>query len=187
MDWGTSITLLVTVLVAFSGYLFTYWNNLRLTKRKERLDRIDRQLRELYGPLFALHSTSHAAWKAFRSIYRPDVAGFWDKRNPPNETEAEAWRLWITEVFMPINQRMVQVVQEHADLLEETEMHPCLINLSAHVAGYTFLLKAWDAGDYSRNTSPTLFPGDLGEYVQEHYERLQRTQAEIMGTLYGTA
>jgi hypothetical protein len=186
MNWGTAIPVLATVLVAASGYVVTYLNNLRLSQRKERLERIDRQLRELYGPLFALTITSEAAWKTFRSIYRPG-GPYWDldNHNPPNEREAAAWRLWIAEVFMPINEQMVLLIQEHADLLEEPEMPDPLIQLAAHVAGYRFLLKAWEAADYSRHVSPTVYPKELKEYTQAHYERLQRKQAETIGTIWG--
>jgi hypothetical protein len=184
VDWGTGITVLATAIVAVSGYVITYQNSLLLSQRKERLDRIDRQLRELYGPLLALHLTSNEAVKEFRRSYRPTRAPYWSKGDPPTEMEAEAWRLWITEVAMPINERMVQVIQEHADLLEEPEIPKPFTKLSAHTAGYKFLLKAWEAGDYSRNTPLTPFPQDLAPYVRARYVRLQKTQAEIMGAIY---
>jgi hypothetical protein len=44
------ITAVVTVFVAFIGYLITYLNTIRLAQRTEKLQRINRQLSELYGP-----------------------------------------------------------------------------------------------------------------------------------------
>ncbi|MER6468031.1 hypothetical protein [Streptomyces collinus] len=44
----------VTIGLAFVGYVVTYLNGLRLTQRQERLARVNRQLSDLYGPLFAL-------------------------------------------------------------------------------------------------------------------------------------
>ena len=59
-------SLIATIILAFIGYLVTYLNNLKLSQRTERLERINRQLGELYGPLFALTQSSDRAWKAFR-------------------------------------------------------------------------------------------------------------------------
>jgi len=180
------MTVLATVLVATSGYVATYLNNVRLSQRKERLDRIERQLRELYGPLFALHRTTTAAWKTFRSTYREGIIPYWSAKNPPNDEETTAWRLWITEVFMPINEQMVQLVHDHADLLEETELPDPLLLLSVHVAAQRAVLKAWQTEDYSRHTSGTSYPRDaLEEYTVHHYQRLQRKHAEIIGAIYG--
>ena len=83
---------------------------------------------------------------------------------------------------MPLNEEMVQVVQDHADLLEETEMPECLISLSAHVFAYKPVLKAWEAGDYSRHTSVSKFAiAELLEYTSRHYVGLKAKQAEILG------
>src|SRR5262245_1362761 len=147
MDWKTLATLLVTIVLAFAGYVAAYLNGVKLAQRKEHLDRIERQLRELYGPLFALVSASGEAWRGFRQIYRPRAESYWRSTPGPTEKEAAAWRLWMVEVFMPLNLRMAQLVTEHADLIEESEMPPCLLTLCAHVEGYRAIVSAWKGGD----------------------------------------
>jgi hypothetical protein len=52
---------LVTIAVAVIGYIGTYGNNLRLAQRERRLERINRQLAELYGPLLARIEANHRA------------------------------------------------------------------------------------------------------------------------------
>jgi len=74
MDWKIFATLTVTVVLAFVGYWATYWNNLRISQHKDKLDRVNRQLKELYGPLYALGHASQIAWESFRSTYRPGRA-----------------------------------------------------------------------------------------------------------------
>lgn len=184
MDWTTGITIIASILVATSGYIAKYLNDLRLAQRKERLDRIDKQLRELYGPLFALHHTATAAWFAFREKYRKGITPYWSQDNPPNEEEAAAWRLWHTEVFIPINEKIVLLVQEHADLIEEAQMPQFLLDLSVHVAAFKPISKAWETKDYSKHTSLRTYPRpEMEKYVQHHYERLQKEQAKMMGVL----
>jgi hypothetical protein len=81
VSWQVALSLGIPALVAVAGYLLTYRNNLRLSERKDRLDRVTRQLRDFYGPLFATASASKAAWLVFRSECRPGGA-FWDKPGP---------------------------------------------------------------------------------------------------------
>src|SRR3954469_12524362 len=122
MDLTTALTLLVSVALALTGYALTYRNNVRIDQRKARLDRVNRQLTELYGPLLALSSASAMAWHQFRSVYRPGLGTFWGKTSKPTEEEAAGYRLWMTEVFMPLNLRMQSAVVEKADLLIESEV-----------------------------------------------------------------
>lgn len=60
MEWTQVIAILVAVMLAFVGYFATYLDNLRIARRRDRLDRINRQLKELYGPLLAAISTGDA-------------------------------------------------------------------------------------------------------------------------------
>ena len=175
------VTTAVTIVLAFSGYLLTYFNSLRLTQRNQRLERVSRQLGELYGPLYGLTDAETAVWKVFRGNIRPGQH-FFSEDEPPSEAELEAWRLWMTTVFMPINNRMYELVLSKSDLLIETEMPQCLRDLCAHVAGYHLVVTKWEKGDYSENLSLLAFPGmELLKYVAESYNALKREQAKLLG------
>jgi hypothetical protein len=183
MDTKTAITLFVTVLLAVTGYLATYVNNLRLAQRKERLERVNRQLEKLYGPLFSLVRASTITWDAFRQT-ATRRGPFWDSEHPPTAEEAAEWRLWMTSVFMPLNERMQVTIIEHADLLDEPEMPNCLLSLCAHVAAYQSVLKRWAQGDYSRNWSVINFPREeLLLYTAQTFLRLKAVQAALLGEL----
>jgi hypothetical protein len=180
MDVRTVVTISVTVALALLGYLFTYMNNLRLARRKDRLDRVDRQLRDFYGPLFALEQASTRVWKAFREKNRPDGA-YWGTPAPPSEDEGEVWRLWMKEVFMPLNTEMVKIITDHADLLEESEMPDILLELCAHVYGYKAVMRAWESGDFRKNTSVIDFPSEISQYAASSYRNLKREQSRLLG------
>jgi len=63
----------LTVVVAFVGYLATYLNGLRLAQRQARLTRVNVQLSDFYGPLFALMETNSRTYDIFSERYaRPD-------------------------------------------------------------------------------------------------------------------
>jgi hypothetical protein len=177
------ISLLVTILLAFVGYIVTYVNNTRLQRRKDRLDRVNQQLRELYGPLYAVVRVSDMVWTDFRSRWRPE-GGSWDEQQMTEEEKRE-WRIWISEIFLPLNLRMETAIMEHADLMIEEQIPESLLVLGAHIAGYKAIVKRWELGDFSENVPNTLFPGgELLEYTGQSYQRLMAEQKRLLGLVH---
>jgi hypothetical protein len=126
MNLTTTVTVVVSILLALLGYIVTYRNNLRLDRRKDRLMRVSEQLSDLYGPLFALIRANRRAWEAFRKDVRPGSGeDFWGTDPPPTAEEAAAWRLWIVEVLLPANEEMEKVIVNHSDLLNEQAIPDC--------------------------------------------------------------
>lgn len=182
MDRAATITIVVTVLLAASGYVATYAYNLRLAQRKDRLEHVNRQLSDLYGPLVALTTSGMSAWIGFRQIYRPGITHYWAEDPPPTDAEAAAWRLWMTEVFMPLNERIFDVVTNNAELLVEEQMPQPLLDVCAHVAGYRPVLRSWKDGDTTRHTSTNNFNGrELADYALTRFRALKLEQRELMG------
>jgi hypothetical protein len=182
MDGKTIVTLLVTVALAFVGYLVKYVNDLAIARRKDKLERVNLQLKNLYGPLYATGRASEIAWQAFRSRYRPGKA-FFGTQPAPNDDELAAWRLWMSEVFMPLNLRLEKTIVENGDLIIEEQMPECFLSLCAHVAAYKPVMKNWQSGDYSQLMSVSNYPDDLLKYVESTYSELKHTQAALLGGL----
>jgi hypothetical protein len=191
----TGAAALVGVVVAAIGYLVKYSTDLRLQQRNDRLERINLQLGEFYGPLLALTQSSEESWRAFRRRHRPPGdASYWRSDPPIAEDDVLAWRLWMTTVFMPMNQRMTDLVLGHADLIEEPEMPSCLLALCAHVGGYQAIIEEWgreqETGDISLaredNISVVNFPGrELADYAVAGFSRLKAEQGKLLGARRG--
>jgi hypothetical protein len=187
VDGTEEAVAIIGVCIAVIGYFVKYRTDLRLAQRNDRLERINRQLSEFYGPLLALTRSSGQSWQAFRKRYRPPGSeSFWKCDPPPTKEDAIAWRLWMTTVFMPVHRRMMELVLERADLIEEPEMPPSLLDLCAHVNGYQAILKEWEKGEISTaredNISVVNFPGEkLAEYAATAFGRLKAEQAELLG------
>ena len=82
---------------------------------------------------------------------------------------------------MPLNVRMVEVIVQKADLLDDPDMPACLLELCAHVAAYRALLKRWEEGDYSENVSILPFPqAALAEYTSTRFARLKHEQQDLL-------
>jgi hypothetical protein len=181
MDWKTFATLAVSIFLAFVGYIVKYRYDLKISQRKDKLDRVNLQLKELYGPLLALGHASQIAWKHFRHRYRPNTRAFWNVPNdPPTSEEAAAWRLWMTEVSMPMLVRMEELILGNADLIDDPEMPPSFIALCAHVAGYKLAMKKWESGDYSDNISTINYPHELHDYVEREFVRIKSEQEDLI-------
>jgi hypothetical protein len=185
MGVATLVTLGVTATLALVGYWLTYRNNVRLAQRNARLDRVNRQLSEFYGPLFASSAAAQIAWQGFRSRFPSRKGAFWAGKTPPSPDEAAAWRLWMTEVFMPLNLRMESVVVEKSDLLDESEMPESLLQLCAHVEAYKTVLRQWEAGDFAEHTSVINYPYEVREYAQRSFADLKAEQRRLLGSLGG--
>jgi hypothetical protein len=190
MSWTEAATLIGAVVVAI-GYVYKYQTDLKLLQRNDRLERINRQLSDFYGPLLALTRSSERSWIAFRARYRCGGGSYWRIDPPATEDDAVAWRLWMTTVFVPMHQQMMELVLTHADLIVESEMPLCLLDLCAHVAGYQAVLKQWEAGDISvareDNISVVNFPSqELTEYAAVAFDRLKTEQARLLGLTSGT-
>jgi hypothetical protein len=184
MQTGVMITLIVTVFLAAIGYFVTYTINLRLARRKDRLERISRQLSEFYGPLYALQDATGRAWKEMPSHYKlPDVE--------PNDRQLTVddlagWRLWMTTVFAPLNRRMAEVVISHADLLIEDQLPECLQDLCAHVVCYEAILARWQEKNFRSaerqdHLSVNFFLREtLEPYAIRSFEALKQEQNKLI-------
>ena len=185
MDWKIWIAPSVTIVVALLGFAVKYLNDIKIAQRKDRLDRINQQLKLLYGPLYATDQAGNTAWQAFRTKNRPN-RGYWDPEAPPTEDEKAVWRLWMQEVFMPLNLRLEKTIVENGDLLIEKQMPESLLLLLAHVSAYKAVLKRWDNGDYTEHISLVNYPRqEVRTYVEKSFADLKNEQARLLGLLGG--
>jgi hypothetical protein len=166
------ITTIVTVSLAFIGYVVKYINDLALVKRRDKLDRINKQLGDFYGPLYSLLKSNEQAWKVFRQKNKPS-GSYFDPNNPPTEEELIAWRHYMRTVFMPTNDKIYDIIVTKSDLLNEGEMPKCLLNLISHIIVYKAVIKNWDNGIYSEHTSILDFPNEAQEYVYKSFEKIK--------------
>lgn len=185
MDNTFFITTSVSIVLALFGYLFTWFSSRRSQQQRDQLDRVNDQLSELYGPLFALVESSDIAWRAFRTKHQPNNAFFSDQ-HPPTEDDLAAWRTWMNTVFMPINTELVGIIQQNAHLLIESDMPNCLLMLSAHVASFSAVVNQWEHGNLSDHQSLVDYPSEsLISYANISYKGLKQEQAKLLGLLKG--
>jgi hypothetical protein len=169
---------LIGIFLAFLGYLAKYFHDVSLAAQKNKLDRLNQQLKLLYGPLLCLSQASNAAWKAFRVRHRPGGA-FFRKGDPPSVEDLAAYRLWMEKVFMPYNREMVNAILKNGDLLENG-IPKEFLTLVAYVIAMEPLLAKWEAGNFSQHEGLLNFPASLDEHVKSTYETLIMRQRKLL-------
>jgi hypothetical protein len=165
---------ILTVIVAFVGYALTFVSAHMLARRRDKLELVNRRLNEFYGPLYV---ASEAGNIAYRSLL-----GKLGKTQsyPVLDAELKEWVLWVTTIFMPLNDIREKIIIEKAYLIVEERMPQCLLDFVTHVVGYKAVLSKWADGDYSERRSTIGWPPEFDIYVRNSYAALKAEQTRLM-------
>ena len=178
---GEAKTVAVAILSGVVGFLAKGIYDLWSERRKDRLERVNQQLKLFYGPLYALNQAGNHAWGAFRSRTRPG-GSFFRSQPPPTEEELKAWRLWMLVVFKPNHDEMLSIITKNSDLLVEADLPLPLQLFCAHVAAYRIVFKRWSDGDFSEHVSVMDYPtAEMNEYLERSFKSLKSEQARLLG------
>jgi hypothetical protein len=90
------------------------------------------------------------------------------------------WMLWMTTIFMPLNDIREKIIIEKASLIVEEQMPHCLLDFVTHVVGYKAVLAKWAEGDYSERRSTIGWPPEFDLYVERSYAALKAEQTHLL-------
>jgi hypothetical protein len=179
---GEAKTVAFAIVGGVVGFLAKGAYDLWSARRKERLDRVNKQLKLLYGPLYALNRSSNIAWSAFRKRLRPDASFVFDRDHPLTQSELEAWRRWLLTVFKPIHEEMLATITKNSDLLIGAEFPEALKTFCAHAAAYKVVFEQWSKNDFSEHFAVVAYPADdLNEYLETSFRKLKSEQGRLLG------
>jgi hypothetical protein len=176
-----SLGLIVTVLLALLGYTVTYLNNLRLAKRADTLKHVTAQIDELYGPLYVITQTGQILFHALHAKSLREGRLLINQDAPDSAEKISDWRIWVEEVFQPLNEQLEQVLINKAHLIIEDDMPQCLRRFLAHSAGYKAVIKKWQMGNFDDVSSVVEYPNEIQEYAEEAYQMLKLKQKKLIG------
>jgi len=164
----------LTVILAFVGYLATFMSARMLERRRDKLDLVNRRLNEFYGPLYV---ASQAGNIAYRSLLKKQGK---TQSFPILDDEMKEWMLWMTTIFMPLNDVREKIIIEKAYLIVEEQMPRCLLDFVTHVVGYKAVLAKWAEGDFSERRSTIGWPPEFDIYVERSYAALKAQQTRLL-------
>jgi len=145
-----------------------------LARRQDKLRLVDKRLNEFYGPLYVASKAGHIAYRSLLKKQRKT------KSDPILDSEMKEWVLWMTTIFMPLNDVREKVIIEKAHLIIEEQMPHCLLEFVTHVVGYKAVLAKWAEGDYSERRSTIGWPPDFDTYVEHSYKALKAEQTRLL-------
>lgn len=172
------------ILAAVAGWFFLYWHKWHTDRKASRLDRINKQLRELYGPLYVRLKASDSVWEAFTVRHWPRHGGdsYFADGVELTEQEKVVWRNWMANVFEPYNAATEKLILQNIDLIDQDLIPVAFISALAHIAAYKAVLASWKDSDFSYHTSVNNWPNvELLAFVEPEYKRLKKIQGELIG------
>lgn len=170
-------------MLRLTGYLFTFYNTKKTDERKAQIERINDQVRLLYGPLLAAVTATRSSYAAMVRQHSPDGTreGFVrEVRDHPEGEEGRAYRHWMRSVLQPLNEKAADAIVNHLNLLDSPSINPLLLQFVAHVSAYRVILKLWEEGAFNE-WSAVSYPDKLPEYVEAEFKKIKRKQAELLG------
>lgn len=164
----------LTIILAFAGYLVTFLSTRMMTRRADLLRLVNKRLNEFYGPLYV---ASQAGNIAYRSLLKKQGK---TQSEPILDSEMKEWVLWMTTIFMPLNDVREKIIIEKAYLVVEEQMPHCLLDFVTHVVGYKAVLAKWQEGDYTERRSTIGWPPEFDVYVERSYQALKAEQTRLL-------
>jgi hypothetical protein len=165
-------------------------------KHAAQLDRLNRQLSQLYGPLYALYEEGERNWMLFVACFSHDSrpwaeraflpSGGSDKFPPPNTDTMVEYRRRMEKLFMPTNIKMEALIIEHADLIVGTRMPDEYSDFLAHVAAAKLLMHRWnkdptfDSNLWKNHRVEYPHPPALKHRIRGSFEVLKATQQALL-------
>jgi hypothetical protein len=166
--------LIITIVLAFAGYLVTFLSSRMLARRNDMLRLVNMRLNEFYGPLYV---ASQAGNIAYRSLLKKQGK---TQSEPILDSEMKEWVLWMNTISMTLNDIRERIIIEKAHLIIEEQMPRCLLDFVTHVVGYKAVMAKWAEGDYSERRSTIGWPPEFDIYVERSYAALKAEQTRLM-------
>ncbi len=165
---------ILTVVLAFAGYLVTFMSARMLARRRDKLDLVNKRLNEFYGPLYVASRAGHIAYRSLLAKQGKTQC------HPIRDEDLKEWVLWMTTIFMPLNDVREKIIIEKAYLVVEEQMPKCLLEFVTHVVGYKAVLAKWEEGNYGERRSTIGWPPEFDGYVERSYKALKAEQTSLM-------
>jgi hypothetical protein len=164
----------LTIVLAFVGYLVTFLINRMMARRADRLRLVDQRLNQFYGPLYVATVAGNIAYRSLLSKQGKTQC------HPIRDEDLKEWLLWMTNIFMPLNDVREKIIIENAHLIIEEQMPECLLDFVTHVVGYKALMAKWSEGDYTERRSIIGWPPEFDRYVERSYKALKAEQTRLL-------
>lgn len=163
------------VAAAIAGAALTQaFGSLRNRSRRRKdaeLTFVESQIRDLYGPLYALSHANQHTYNKFKTANEEVIHALASGVTLSGEA-AKTWKLWTDNVFQPGNRKMMDVILRGAHLFRTAEMPEIVLQFVAHVESYEALISTFEETGLSISNQIIPFPEGFAEYVAGEYAKV---------------
>lgn len=155
-----------------------------LVKRRERreeasLSHLQRQIEELYGPLYGLIEFG----TAIREIeeQRLPKASRNDDGSPKDEQGGRVLQFFREHYYLPLNKQMIELIRTKLYLLDSDAIPKSFTNFIRHAAQFESFHQLWKEADISTHgVKPIKYPPELKSEVHTTLNELRREYNEYI-------
>ena len=178
MNWQNVFTetsglwaLASAVAVAILSQILSGIRNRSRRRRDAELTFVESQMRDLYGPLYALSHSNQHTYEKFKTANEEVIHALASGVTLSGEA-AKTWKLWTDNVFQPGNRKMMDVILRGAHLFRTAEMPEIVLQFVAHVESYEALISTFEETGLSISNQIIPFPEGFAEYVADEYKKV---------------
>lgn len=186
-----ALILLCGFAVTWRSTLKRYELDCRAQSLKSELERTDRQLEVLFGPLHAITHATNVGWLSFLADHNAAFSAEAEVlveekiKKRPKDVEATHFRELIIRTLQPLNRRAMELILQNTHLIDG-EFPDCLYKLYSHVIEMDSLLERWERRDFTVMFPPTVYPKEVNTWAGHEFEVLRQKQTDLMAQLYGS-
>jgi hypothetical protein len=141
---------------------------LELSQNRAALAQLEAQIKELYSPLYGLIQRSQEIFDVAKAKVPLSAAG------QPDEEEAPIWRYFVESYFLPLNEKMADLIQSRMYLIEEDEIPESWKLFLEHQTQFHVLHTLWnDKNIHTPGITGKGWPSQFGPDVRKSLSRLR--------------
>lgn len=157
---------------------------------RSELERTNRQLEALFGPLRAITHATEVGWASFVAEHRGSGAGAAlaleaSIRAWPRSCEGKRYCQLVQKTLQPLNRRAMETLLSNTHLIDG-EFPDCLYWLYSHVIEMDSLLERWAHRDFAAMFPMTPYPREVNRWADREFERLRKKQSRLLTELKGS-
>lgn len=177
------LPILAALAGAVAGGIFSFLNQILVERRKRReeasLRHLQRQIEELYGPLYGLiqfgAAINEIEWQRLPKESRDEHG------RPKDEQGGKVIRFFREHYYLPLNRQIMELIRTKLYLLDSDEIPDSFAKFTRHAAQLDCLHQLWKEADISTHgVKPIEYPIEFKSEVQATLNELRREYNEYI-------
>ena len=166
--------------LAILSFLLNGQLNRMADRRVAKIRFVESQLKDLYGPLYAITKSNEAICEKFKADNH-ELVGKVENGDQLSDSDIQTRNAWNLAVFQPSNIRMRDVIELNAHLFAAETIPDIVLAFLAHVENWQAISLGSDDASEKLSRELVSYPDGFAAYVSHEYERISKRHAKFVG------